>query len=393
MSDQIINIIIIIAAIQGLFLAIFIFHRFRGLYANRFLAGLMLVAALVLFNLYVGETYPGYRLQVVNLVAIGLSFLIAPMQYLYAKYLIDYRRHFLYKDWVHFLPFLVYELSVLPLMFSSSEEVALSLQTYTLHGLPFWYVIFNWALALVCLFYLSLILRHLRVYRQDLKKVVSSLEAMRHQWLRNLTYLSFAAWTIFLAQNVLFVLNVDFDPGFGISSALSGLFVYLLGYWGLFKSDWLLQSNVAQSMEQLASEQNKIPTLPAARKSLGRYEKSGLSNERAQQILSDLLRLMKERQPYIDSELTLPQLAEQLGVSSHNLSEVLNVHCQSTFFDFINQYRIEHVKRELGDPAKKHVKILAIALDAGFNSKAAFNMIFKRYTGMTPSGYRQSVLS
>ena len=62
------------------------------------------------------------------------------------------------------------------------------------------------------------------------------------------------------------------------------------------------------------------------------------------------------------------------------------------FFDFINEYRLDEVKQALTDPAKQHLKILAIAFDAGFNSKTSFNTIFKKHTGMTPSEYRQQAL-
>ncbi len=57
----------------------------------------------------------------------------------------------------------------------------------------------------------------------------------------------------------------------------------------------------------------------------------------------------------------------------------------------MNEYRIEEVKRRMVDPAYKHLTILAIAYDAGFNSKSSFNTIFKQKTGQTPSEYLRSV--
>lgn len=389
MSQQTVNVIILIAGVQGLFLAILIFHRFRELYANRFLAGLMFIAALVLFNLYLGEVHPLYRVQALNLVLIGLSLLIGPLQFLYAKYLIHYIHRFQRHDWLHFLPIILYELTVLPFLFYSKVHVVQSLQSHVLHDLPLRYIFFNWALTLVCLFYLCLTLTHLRSYRRGLKKVVSSLEAMRLRWLQNLTYLSIGAWMIFFMQNLFFVLHIYFDTGFSISSVLSGFFVFLLGYWGLFKSDWLLRPSVAQSMGQLALEEAFDRTIPVGIKETPRYQKSGLTPEKAKLIMDGLQVLMEEKKPYLDSELTLAGLAEQLDISIHNLSEVLNTHLQLTFFDFINQYRIEQVKKDLMDQKKAQEKILTIALDAGFNSKTAFNMIFKKHTGKTPSEYRQ----
>ena len=67
-------------------------------------------------------------------------------------------------------------------------------------------------------------------------------------------------------------------------------------------------------------------------------------------------------------------------IFSHNIS----------FFDFINSYRVEEVKKQLADTAMANRNILGIALDCGFNSKATFNTAFKKFTGMTPSAYQKA---
>ena len=100
---------------------------------------------------------------------------------------------------------------------------------------------------------------------------------------------------------------------------------------------------------------------------------------------------MEEKKPYTDSNLSLHQLAEMLDMTPHNLSEVINTGLNQNFFDFVNQYRVENVKRDVTDEQKGHLKLLSIALDAGFNSKSSFNAIFKKHTGMTPSEYREKV--
>lgn len=120
-----------------------------------------------------------------------------------------------------------------------------------------------------------------------------------------------------------------------------------------------------------------------------KYERSGLSSEKARRIEKSLRSLMENEAPYADSSLTLTQLADKLDVSPHNLSEVINTRLNLNFFDFVNRYRLEKIKQDLTDPDKKNLKLLAIAFDAGFNSKTAFNTIFKKHTGLTPSEYRQ----
>src|SRR5690606_41905073 len=77
---------------------------------------------------------------------------------------------------------------------------------------------------------------------------------------------------------------------------------------------------------------------------------------------------------------------------SHHLSQVINVSQERSFFDFINRYRIDHAKGLLSDPARAG-NILEIALASGFNSKASFNRVFKKETGMTPSAFKKRLLS
>jgi AraC-like DNA-binding protein len=119
-----------------------------------------------------------------------------------------------------------------------------------------------------------------------------------------------------------------------------------------------------------------------------RYAKSGLGEDRAEEAAARLLKIMEEERAYTDSGLTLPHLAGLVGVTPHNLSEVINTRFQQNFFDFVNSYRLRQVQADLNDPAKQHLTVLAIAFDAGFNSKTSFNTIFKKHLGMTPSEFR-----
>ncbi len=99
--------------------------------------------------------------------------------------------------------------------------------------------------------------------------------------------------------------------------------------------------------------------------------------------------LMNARKPYIEPDLTLDHLAEMLDIGPRDLSRVINRHFGVNFYEFINRYRIEEVKRQLVDAQYKDEAISAIYTRAGFNSKSVFNTFFKRLVGMTPSQYRK----
>ena len=97
---------------------------------------------------------------------------------------------------------------------------------------------------------------------------------------------------------------------------------------------------------------------------------------------------METEKPFMDGDLTVQKLADRLSISTAHLSQTINEQRGQTFSDFINSYRVEEAKRKLLDPACKHLSVLGIAEEVGFNSKSSFNAVFKKHTDMTPSEFR-----
>ena len=124
----------------------------------------------------------------------------------------------------------------------------------------------------------------------------------------------------------------------------------------------------------------------------GKYARSGLREEQAEEYLTELLRFMDEEKPYLDGDLTINDLARKTGIPRHYITEVLNEKYGRNFFSFVNEYRVKEVISRISDPKYHHYTILAIAFDSGFNSKSTFNSFFKEFTGKTPSAYRDEVV-
>ncbi|MBS1528110.1 MAG: ABC transporter permease, partial [Bacteroidetes bacterium] len=101
-----------------------------------------------------------------------------------------------------------------------------------------------------------------------------------------------------------------------------------------------------------------------------------------------LKNIVKVNLYYQDPELSLVSLAEKLGLTTHELSRIINQGLKKSFNDFINEYRVAEVKRKMQNPAYDHITLLGIAYDSGFNSKSTFNLIFKKITGNTPAEYK-----
>jgi len=111
-------------------------------------------------------------------------------------------------------------------------------------------------------------------------------------------------------------------------------------------------------------------------------------------IVEKMERLMVNEKVYTNSELTLDELAVMIAVSRHHLSESINQFIGKTFYQYINEYRINQVVvlMDKHKDSKVSPNILSLAFEAGFHSKSSFNQYFKKVIGCTPSAYMRKML-
>ncbi|MFD2563073.1 helix-turn-helix domain-containing protein [Aquimarina rubra] len=115
---------------------------------------------------------------------------------------------------------------------------------------------------------------------------------------------------------------------------------------------------------------------------------SDKEKEQLQNISKTLEIKMKEEQLFKNPELTLASLSKQLSVKPYLVTKCLNTIYQKKFTDYINELRFEEVKKLLSNPKNDNLTLLALAYDAGFNSKASFNRAVKKITGNPPSALK-----
>jgi AraC-like DNA-binding protein len=116
---------------------------------------------------------------------------------------------------------------------------------------------------------------------------------------------------------------------------------------------------------------------------------SRLTTQEIQNQVEKINQLMTLEKIYLNENLNLREFASHLKADPNLISFILNNHLGGNFYDFVNRYRIEEVKHKLNNPDYKHLSLLGIALESGFNSKTTFNRVFKQIIGITPTEFQK----
>jgi len=374
------HIVALLGALQGVLLAGVLAAYRSNRTANRLLAALMFASTIHLVSSVYYATgliasYPHFFG-----VSYGMTWLFGPLAYLYAAAASDRSRRLTWRDAAHLVPFIVVLVVTFPIyLLSGAEKIALFERlrhgdaprvlrvlepTAYLSG-----IIYTIATAI-------LLLRH----RRRVKESYSTIERVNLHWLLMLLGSAAAIWFVATASQIVLRANSSAARQGDDFVALGiALFVCSIGYMGL------------RQPEIFRFELIDAEAPPAEVEPQTRYERSGLGSNEAAALKASLLAVMADDRPYRDADLTLASLAEQLDTTPHKLSEVLNSELSQTFYDFVNGYRVEDVRRRLTDDSSKHLTVLALAMDAGFASKSTFNQAFKKHTGKTPSKYRSAL--
>ncbi len=121
------------------------------------------------------------------------------------------------------------------------------------------------------------------------------------------------------------------------------------------------------------------------------YEKSRISGLDVNVICTRLNELMRDEKVFADEDLSLRDLAGELGISAHQLSEILNEKIKKNFNTFVNEYRVAEAKKMLIEEPQR--SILSVGIAVGFNSNTTFCTVFSKISGDSPSHYRKQKLN
>lgn len=357
------NIILLLGTLQGVILGVVLLKTSkRNKLANRILANI-----LFFFSFSISIHALTHALNIPFLVdyhtlLIGIGFInIGPLFYLYIQSLTDPAFSFTRNRFLHFIPFSIGFFVILPisLIFPGSRL------RFLLREVIFVLVF------IISPAYLIVSIIALKRFSQRIKQHFSSIEKIDLKWIK---FLIFCLIIIWLAS-VLIHYFVGEGIGGDYEWIMTSLIIYLMGYFGLAQPE-IFSGRLRKSHKGTYLEHRK-------------YKKSTLTPDLAETLFQKLQTIMTSKELFLNSNLTLPLLAEELKSSTHHLSQVINEKTGQTFYDYVNSRRISKAKEQLIHPNNKHLGIAAIGFEVGFNSLSAFNNAFKKHVGMTPSEFRK----
>ncbi len=362
--------LLLIGLAQGIIISILLLLSKKNTFSNKFLACAILSFCLLCVKMLLHSL----KLRVdptLRYLPIGVELLIAPVMYFYIVSLITPAFRFKWNALLHFIPFLLSQGYSFYVFFATSnihtvveqDVIASSLHFDLIKNTEDYLVLFSIAGYAFAGFF------KIKTYRNWLNNTVSDTAYPSFTWLNNILKLS-------LLLGVFLLLNLFADYFFDLKATTMthwqvyyifiASLIYYLGFAGYIQPQYRHQVVITPERK------NRVERLSA-----------DASNE----ILLALERALAVDKVFLNPTLSAKDLAKILRISQSNLSYIINHSFKRNFRDLINDYRVEEAKLKLNDSTLKHMSILGIALESGFNSEASFYRIFRKNTGLSPNEY------
>lgn len=232
-------------------------------------------------------------------------------------------------------------------------------------------------------------------YRRLLKHLFSNNDQRELHWLNLAIYLLILTWGTSLFYSIPLLSDQAIALPVEIIVIMYFLLLWIMSIFGIrqkpgFEGLYLLESeiDIPKQADDKAKKINVAQGEQTKKKDHTKYSRSALNETDLTNIASRLEKAMTEKQLYLDADLSLQKLAKEVSVNPNYLSQTLNQHIEKSFFDYINELRINHALPYIIEGKKT---VLDIAMETGFNARSSFYKAFKHNTGFTPSAYRKQL--
>ena len=331
-------------------------HRRNDPYMRNTLIIYLLVLLVTPINAYLNliQMEPIYWLSVLNQ---KLSWLYGPLLMILMNQLLLKKINNAHLAW-HFLPFVFFTLDQV-FQFNATT--------------PWQYVLI---LYLQIGFYLGYAIKNILQHKEQFKKLNKHYRNSSYYWAMHLSFglVVLMLWDLIII-NGLFWGFINYLTFTTILASAFAIYVSTLSLLFIYQP------------EIFAKEEIAIEEPPKTTPQLRSIE---LSSEAADELKQRLEKLIETHQPHLDEGISLGKLASLLGVTTHQLSELLNIHMSISFYDYLNHLRYEESLKLLQN-AWHEYSITDIAYRSGFNNRNSFYKVFKEKTGLTPTQFKNSL--
>lgn len=374
MNFNIFNTLILSGVLQGFifFIAVISNKKYQGK-ANSFLALTVLFLSISNLNYYAWDVGLMEKVPALVFLHIPWALMLAPSFYLYVRHSVKTAIPIAPRPKRYlalFLPFIIISLFIWGVRLYSfwSDRPGIIKNIYY-----FYLELVNLTAIVVSAGASFKLLNKFRAA----KRIMPERIIIRLGWLRKMLLLSCAiivCWVVLIVLDM--ATDIDHISLFYPLWLSLTLWIYWVGYTGIY------QAKLAQERAEIRKELGTIqlPSEPGKKA----FQKN--SNKEVEHF-DQIIRLLKNDKMYTNPSLGLQDIGDKLNISPNYVSKIVNTQAGMSFTDLVNEYRHEMVKELLQGSKFKNYKIMAIALEAGFNSKSNFYKYFKSVEGMTPTDY------
>jgi len=110
--------------------------------------------------------------------------------------------------------------------------------------------------------------------------------------------------------------------------------------------------------------------------------------EKTEQLLLKKLKKFEQSQKFIQTDISLTNLAKSLDTNTKYLSDIINRNKGCNFNQYINEQRINYIIEKMkSEPKYLNYKMFYLAQECGFSSQSSFSTVFKSVTGISPLSF------
>ena len=328
------NIILVLATLglfQGFFLFIYLINLKKGNRKLNVYLGLILLG----LTIRIGKSILGYYIPLEawqKNIGISGSLIVGPFLWFYGIILFQRNKTLSNGYYLHLLPFALFALLLSYIPSNGDFEI-------------FW----NYGLVVLHLA-IYLIISWFTLIRND-----SETKSKRSKWYRNILIGVTLTWLYYLGN------FLNLNPYYVWGPIFYSFLIYAFTYLFLNRDNF----------------------------NIDKYETSSLDKDSSIALFGSINKLFEKENLFLEPTISLNIVSEKLSKNSKEVSQSINENAHQNFREFVNTHRIEKAKVLLVDMETKHEKIATVAYESGFGTVTAFNVAFKKSTGLTPSEYRK----